>query len=84
MLPFETYIYDSVDPYRACHEDVVSHPRYLDCENCDHAKYGTCEYGPYLLKKLREMGKAEHASAFSAKVPPPIDPNFRLKYAPTA
>ena len=34
-----------VDPYLACITGTSSHPRYHDCENCEHVIDRTCEYG---------------------------------------
>lgn len=33
------------DPYLACITGTSSHPRYRDCENCEHVTDKTCEYG---------------------------------------
>lgn len=33
------------DPYAACHWGVSRHPRYHDCENCEHVKNNTCDIG---------------------------------------
>lgn len=41
------------DPYDACFWGATEHPRYHDCENCDHAKYGGCKYGNARLEKLK-------------------------------
>ena len=43
------------DPYLACMTGTTSHPRYHDCENCEHIADKTCEYGigQKTLKDLR-------------------------------
>ena len=33
------------DPYAACLHGAKEHPRYHDCENCEHIADKTCEYG---------------------------------------
>ena len=33
------------DPYAACLWGYKRHPRYHDCENCEHIADKTCEYG---------------------------------------
>lgn len=33
------------DPYLACITGTTSHPRYHDCENCEHVADKTCEDG---------------------------------------
>jgi len=36
---------DNHDPYAACLWGYDLHPRYHDCENCEHIADKTCEYG---------------------------------------
>ena len=71
------------DPWKACHYLLEEHPRYHDCENCVHIRH--CEDGlniliskgiDELLEENRELQTKLNGGA------PPIDPNFRLKYAP--
>ena len=50
------------DPYAACMYGLKKHPRYHDCENCDHARYGNCEYGIHTveikaLERLRPLAE---------------------------
>ncbi|MBQ8697417.1 MAG: hypothetical protein IJ521_00235 [Schwartzia sp.] len=48
------------DPYAACMYGLEEHPRYHDCENCDHAKYGNCKYGIHTVNlKILQRGLAE-------------------------
>ena len=42
----------SADPYQACHREVTEHPHYLDCGNCDYARYGACDYGRIYVREL--------------------------------
>jgi hypothetical protein len=60
MVAMSVYYYKSSalrtpDPFRACLWGVPKHPHYHDCENCDHAKYATCEYGAHTMK-LKTLG----------------------------
>ena len=71
------------DPWKACHYLLEEHPRYHDCENCVHIRH--CEDGLNILisKGIDELLKEnlDLQTKLNGGVPP-IDPNFRLKYAP--
>ena len=54
LLPWESkssFINDP-DPYSSCHRGIDEHPHYHDCNNCNHAKYATCEYGRIRVREL--------------------------------
>ncbi|MBQ7516717.1 MAG: hypothetical protein IJS96_10595 [Schwartzia sp.] len=73
----------SPDPWRACYHLLDEHPRYHDCDNCEHNLY--CDYGlDFLISKGIEELLEENRQLqieLNGGVPP-IDPNFRLTYAP--
>ena len=48
---------DNSDPYDACFWGAIEHPRYHDCENCEHIADKTCEYG-IGQKTLKELQAA--------------------------
>jgi len=48
MMSRYTFIANALkdpDPYDACFWGAIEHPRYHDCENCEHIADKTCEYG---------------------------------------
>lgn len=48
MASFDTFRYYALqksDPYDACFYGATEHPRYHDCDNCEHIADKTCEYG---------------------------------------
>ena len=62
------------DPYMACHTGVFWHPRYHDCENCEHAKNSFCDFAKdkenlKLLEEAIADGEAMLASY------PKLNPN---------
>lgn len=82
-----TYYYTALndpDPWKACHYLLKEHPRYHDCENCEHNH--TCEYGlsKLLQKEIDELLEENRELQIQCTEfgVPPIDPNFCLKYAP--
>lgn len=45
MMSVMVFAESNPDPYLACRCGVSWHPRYHDCENCEHIADKTCEYG---------------------------------------
>lgn len=74
------------DPWAACHYLLEEHPRYHDCKNCEHNLH--CDYGLSALIDNELDATIEECRTLHDKLNkfgvPSIDPNFRLKYAPTA
>lgn len=74
---------DDPDPWDACHYLLEEHPRYHDCENCEHNH--VCYYGlsKLLQNEIDELLEENRKLQIELNGGvPPIDPNFRLKYAP--
>ena len=68
------------DPYDACFWGATEHPRYHDCENCDHAKYGGCKYGTARLEKLKFNARMKEMDGMVAD----IDAFCKTTYYPPA
>lgn len=69
-MSIRAFAKSNTDPWKACHWGVSSHPHYHDCENCDHARYGSCEYGQgYLARKQAEEIRAR-LKEFEESLPP--------------
>lgn len=45
MMSVMVFAASNPDPYTACHCGVSWHPRYHDCENCEHYETATCDIG---------------------------------------
>ena len=75
-MPVQAFAASDPDPWKACHWNVTTHPRYHDYENCSHALYG-CKYGEsYLARKQAEEIRAR-LKEFEESLPPypSLDPN---------
>ena len=58
------------DPWKACHWNVTSHPHYHDCENCDHARYGSCDIGRLYVERKQIEELKEKAQELIDSLPP--------------
>lgn len=67
------------DPWKACHWGVTSHPRYHDCEHCEHARYDGCDIGSvYVERKQLEAFKARTQELIASLPPYPSRDPKRL------
>ena len=76
-MPVRAFALSDPDPWKACHWGVTSHPHYLACANCDHARPDGCEYGQgYLAGKQAEELRARLKEFKESQPPyPALDPN---------
>lgn len=76
VMPIWVFAESDPDPWTACHWGVTSHPHYHDCENCDHARYGSCDIGKaFVERKQNEAFRARAKEIIDSLPPyPSLDP----------
>lgn len=76
VMPIWVFAATNRDPWQACHWGATRHPHYHDCENCDHARYGSCDIGRlYVERKQLEELKAKAQELIDSLTPyPSLDP----------
>ena len=78
-MSIRAFAKSNTDPWKACHWSVTSHPHYHDCENCDHARYGSCDIGRlYVERKQLEAFKEKAQELIDSLTPYPSRDPKRL------
>lgn len=69
-MPIWVFAATNRDPWQACHWGATRHPRYHDCENCDHARYGNCDIGRLYVERKQLKAFKENARELIGSLPP--------------